>query len=182
MYYTPLIYSLDHPLLDLSDFLGLQGCPYNSLCHDYNNGIPSTVAYMKCLKEYTEECLHEQEEWKVDEQAEICRNYNIVYSKCDDLAIPQSWGAINEPGHGLPHTIEESHPLGPRHKQCHYRNTCPPQHHISQPCLSLVPHPPPVLDDNITPDIPPSPTTCSDKHYSNNNTQAPTLCQHLHYT
>ena len=29
MYYTPLIYSLDHPLLDLSDFLGLQGCPYN---------------------------------------------------------------------------------------------------------------------------------------------------------
>jgi hypothetical protein len=30
MYYTPLIYSLDHPLLDLSDFLGLQGCPYNT--------------------------------------------------------------------------------------------------------------------------------------------------------
>ena len=28
MYYTPLIYSLDHPLLDLSDFLRLQGCPY----------------------------------------------------------------------------------------------------------------------------------------------------------
>jgi len=28
MYYTPLIYSLDHLLLDLSDFLGLQGCPY----------------------------------------------------------------------------------------------------------------------------------------------------------
>ena len=43
----------------------------DSLCHDYNNGIPSTVAYMQCLKEYTEECLHEQEEWKVDEQAEI---------------------------------------------------------------------------------------------------------------
>jgi hypothetical protein len=31
MYYTPLIYSLDHPLLDLSDFLGLQGCPYTLL-------------------------------------------------------------------------------------------------------------------------------------------------------
>ena len=31
MYYTPLIYSLDHPLLDLSDFLGLQGCPYRGL-------------------------------------------------------------------------------------------------------------------------------------------------------
>jgi hypothetical protein len=30
MYYTPLIYSLDHPLLDLSDFLGLQGCPYTN--------------------------------------------------------------------------------------------------------------------------------------------------------
>src|SRR6267378_2239452 len=31
MYYTPLIYSLDHPLLDLSDFLGLQGCPYSRI-------------------------------------------------------------------------------------------------------------------------------------------------------
>jgi hypothetical protein len=60
----------------------------DSFCHDYNNRIPSAVTYMQRLEEYTKECLHEQEEWKVDEQAEIHRNYNIMYPKCDDLTIP----------------------------------------------------------------------------------------------
>jgi hypothetical protein len=43
MYYTPLIYSLDHPLLDLSDFLGLQGCPYNEQMSDRQTYIKSGV-------------------------------------------------------------------------------------------------------------------------------------------
>jgi hypothetical protein len=38
---------------------------------DYHNGIPSAVAYMQGLRDYTEECRYEQEEWKADIQAEI---------------------------------------------------------------------------------------------------------------
>jgi hypothetical protein len=83
-----------------------------SLHCDYNNGILSAIAFMQGLQDYTEKCLFEQEEWKVDNWAEIRRNHNIKYPKDDDTAIPQSWRAINEPRHGLPHTIKESRPLG----------------------------------------------------------------------
>ena len=55
----------------------------DSLCHDYNNRILSAVAYMQHLEEYTKECLHEQEKWKLDEWAQIRRNYNITYPKRD---------------------------------------------------------------------------------------------------
>jgi hypothetical protein len=55
---------------------------------DYSIGIPSAVAYMQGLWEYTEECLHKQEEWKADRRAEIRQNHNITYPKHDNLAIP----------------------------------------------------------------------------------------------
>jgi len=61
----------------------------DNLRHNYNLGIPSAVAYMQKLQEYTEECLREQEEWNADRQAEIRQNHNIIYPKRDDLAIPR---------------------------------------------------------------------------------------------
>jgi hypothetical protein len=109
----------------------------------------------------------------MDRLAEIRQNHNIMYPKRDDLAIPQSWGAINVPGHGLPHTIEESHPLGHGYKRRRYKNTHTPQYHISQPCPPLVPRLPLEVDDDITPDIIPSPNTYGNRHYSNNHTPKP---------
>jgi len=145
----------------------------DNLRHNYNLGIPSAVAYMQKLQEYTEECLREQDEWNADRRAEIHQNHNIIYPKRDDLAIPRSWGAINEPGHGLPHTIEESRPLGHGPKRRRYKNTRTPRYRISQPRPPLVPRPPLELDDDIVPGIAPSPNTCGNRHYSNNHTPKP---------
>jgi hypothetical protein len=128
---------------------------------------------MQQLQKYNKECLYEQGEWKADERAEIHRNHNIKYPKRNDTAIPRSWGAINEPGHGLPHTIEESRPLGHGLKRRCYRNARTPRYHISQPRPPLVPCPPLELDDNVTPSIALSPTTCSNRHYCNSHTPKP---------
>ena len=40
----------------------------DTLRRDYDNGIPTAIAYMRDLQEYTEECLREQEEWEAEEQ------------------------------------------------------------------------------------------------------------------
>jgi hypothetical protein len=161
-----LAYHHPEPLSSTSTYL-------NTLRHDYDNGVPSAVTYMQQLQKYNKECLYEQGEWKADERAEIRRNHNIKYPKRDDTAIPRSWGAINEPGHGLPHTIEESRPLGHGLKRRRYRNARTPRYHISQPRPPLVPRPPLELDDNVAPSIAPSPTTCSNRHYCNNHTPKP---------
>jgi hypothetical protein len=42
-----------------------------ALCHDYNNGILSAVAYMQDLQDFTEDCLQEHQEQKVDWRAKI---------------------------------------------------------------------------------------------------------------
>jgi hypothetical protein len=161
-----LAYHHPEPLSSTSTYL-------NTLRRDYDNGVPSAVTYMQQLQKYNKECLYEQGEWKADERAEIRRNHNIKYPKRDDTAIPRSWRAINEPGHGLPHTIEESRPLGHGLKRRRYRNARTPRYHISQPRPPLVPRPPLELDDNVAPSIAPSPTTCSNRHYCNNHTPKP---------
>src|ERR1700729_3951828 len=74
----------------------------DTLRRDYNDGMPSAVAFMQGLQDFTEECLHEQAEWQVDRRAEICNNHNITYPKRNYLATPQSWDAFKDPGHGLP--------------------------------------------------------------------------------
>jgi hypothetical protein len=107
---------------------------FNNLCHNYNIRIPSTVAYMQRLQEYTKECLREQEEWNADRQVEIRQNHNISYPKRDYLATPRSWDTINKPKHHLPHAIESLRPLGQAPKQCCYWNTYTPCYHMSQPC------------------------------------------------
>jgi hypothetical protein len=77
------------------------------------------------------------------------------------------------PGHGLPHTIEESCPLGHGHKRRRDKNTRTPRYPISQPRPPPVPRLPLEVDHDITPDIIPSPNTCSNRHYSNNRTPKP---------
>src|SRR5882672_6251330 len=84
-----------------------------TLRHDYENRIPSAIAYMQDLQDFTVDCQYEHEEWKVDIQAEIRSNHNITYPKRDYLATPRSWDMVDEPGNGLPHIIEGSHPLHP---------------------------------------------------------------------
>jgi hypothetical protein len=145
----------------------------DKLCHKYNLGIPSAIAYMQGLQEYTEECLREQEEWNVDQRAEIRQNHNISYPKRDYLNTPRSWDAINKAEHHLPHTIESSRPLGQASKRRHYRNTCTPRYHMSQPRPPRVPRPPPELDSDLGPGIPPPPTTLSNKYHSYNNSPKP---------
>jgi hypothetical protein len=68
---------------------------------------------MQELWDFNEDCQYKLEEWKVDKQAEIRNNHNITYPKCDYLATPWSWDAVNTPGHGLPHIIERSYPSHP---------------------------------------------------------------------
>jgi hypothetical protein len=91
-----------------------------TLRHDYNNGVPSAVAFMQGLRDYTEECLEEQAEWKADEQAAIRKNHNITYPKRDYLARPRSWDAVDEDPNGLPCIIEGSRPLGAALKRRRY--------------------------------------------------------------
>lgn len=143
-----------------------------TLCRDYNNGIPSAIAFMQGLQDYTEECQFEQEEWKADERAVMRNNHNITYPKRDTQATPRSWYADGNE-YAIPSIIEQSFPLGPGLKRRRYRNVRTPRYRTSQPRPPLVPRPPPELDDNIAPHIPPSPTTRSNKHHTNNRTPKP---------
>ena len=83
-----------------------------ALRRDCNNGMPSAVAFMQGLREYTETCLHEQEEWEADKWAKIRKDHWIQYLKRDYYATPRSWSA---PGNkdGYPDIIEQSRPLYP---------------------------------------------------------------------
>src|ERR1700683_3133210 len=96
------------------------------LRHSYNLGIPSAVAYMQGLQEYTEECLHEQEKWSMDHQAEIRQNHSANYPKRDYSSTLQPWYTINRPEDSLPRAIESSRPLGQASKQRCYWNSHTP--------------------------------------------------------
>ena len=145
-----------------------------TLRHDCNNGMPSAVAFMQGLREYTEACLYEQEEWEADKRAEIRKDHWIEYPKRNYHATPRSWSA---PGNenGYPDVIEQSRPLYHALKQCHYKN-----HHAKRypnpRSWSRSPDPEPVQrqpnkNHNSTLHTP-SPPTMLDKHH--NNPPAPT--------
>jgi hypothetical protein len=144
----------------------------NQLRHKYNLGIPSTVAYMQGLQEYTEECLCEQEEWNADQRAEIHRNHWIKYPKRDFYTTPRSWDLANR--QSVPRTIEKSRPFYPTLKRRHYKNhrakrypnprsqspaPSPEQRHLGE-------------DGNIA-HTPLPPTTLSNKHHGYNNSPKP---------
>jgi hypothetical protein len=143
-----------------------------TLRRNYNNGIPSAIAFMQKLQDYTEECRFEQEEWKADEREVIRNNHNITYPKRDTQATPRSWSAEGCE-YSTPDEIEQSRPLGPGLKRRRYRNFRTPRYRVTQPRPPLVPRPPPELDDNTTFDTPPPPTTRINKHHTNNHTPKP---------
>jgi hypothetical protein len=141
----------------------------DTLRRDFDNGIPSAVAFMRDLQEYTEECLYEHSEWKADERAEIRRNHNIAYPKRDYLVRPRSWDAPDEPADGLPHTIEGSRPLRPGLKRRRYKNSRATHsratyYRTSQPRPPLEPE-----EGDVAPATPPHPTTLRNGHHNNNN-------------
>jgi hypothetical protein len=145
-----------------------------ALRRDFNNRILSAIALMRELRDYTQECLHKQEEWSVDRRAETRQNHNITYLKCNYIARPQSWDEVDEPEDGLPRIIEGLHPLCPRLKWHRYRNghatnSCVTYYHTSQLWLPLKPE-----DNDIAPANPPHPSTLRIGHQSNNNTDKPT--------
>jgi hypothetical protein len=114
-------YSPDHsdPTLNLP-LLPKPSTFLKTLHHGADNGSLSTAAYIDQLQNYMEQCVYDQDEWEVNVQVEMRNNHNISYPKHDYLATPRSWDTANEPGHGLPHTIESSRPLGTALKRCHY--------------------------------------------------------------
>ena len=83
-----------------------------ALCRNCNNGMPSAIAFMQGLREYTETCLQEQEEWEADKWAEIRKDHWIQYPKRNYDATPHSWSALGNED-SCPDTIEKSHPLYP---------------------------------------------------------------------
>jgi hypothetical protein len=148
-----------------------------TLRRDFDDGIPSAIALMRELGNYTQECLHEQEEWKADRRAEIRLNHNITYPKRDYLAPPRSWDTAEQPGHGLPDRIEASCPLRPGLKRRHYRNARSPRYRISQPRPPREPRPLPEPErpypskvGDTAPYAPPSTGTLNIRRYGNNNT------------
>jgi hypothetical protein len=144
----------------------------DTLRQDCNNGMPSAVAFIQGLQDYSEECRFEQEEWKADEREVIRNNHNITYPKRDTQATPRSWYADGHE-YATPSIIEQSFPLGPGLKRRRYRNVRTPRYRTSQPRPPPMPCPPPELDDNIALHTPPSPTTRSNKHHTNNRTPKP---------
>jgi hypothetical protein len=144
----------------------------DELHHNYNLGIPSAVTYMQGLQEYTEECLREQEEWKADEQAEICNNHWIKYPKCDFYTTPHSWDPTNR--QSVPHTIEKSRPFYPTLKRRHYKNhrtkRYPNPQSQSQSPSSEQQH---LGEDRNTTHTLLPPTTLNNKHHGYNNSLKP---------
>ena len=146
--------------------------PYlDTLRHDYNNKVPSAIAYMQELRDFTENCRYEHEEWKADQRAEIRENHNMTYPKRDYLARPRSWDAPNGLGNAVPHIIEGSRPLRPGLKRCRYRNSRATHSHAtyyrtSQPWLPLE-----LEESDVAPATPPHPTILRIRH--NNNTPKP---------
>jgi hypothetical protein len=138
-----------------------------TLRRDYENGIPSAIAYMQGLRDYTEECQHEQEEWSADRRAEIRQNHNITYPKRDYLAEPRSWGALDDPGHGLPTIIEGSRPLRPALKRRRYRNSRATNSRATF-YRTAQPRPPPEPEEgDVAPATPPHPITLRIGHHNN---------------
>jgi hypothetical protein len=139
---------------------------------DYNNGIPSAIAYIQELQYFTEDCMDEHEEWKADQRAEIRKNYNIAYPKRDYLATPRSWSAIGNKG-GYPRTIPSSRPLRPGLKRRRYRNSRA-THSRATYYRTLQPRPPPEPEENDVAPAPPhtlpSSTTWNRGRHGNNST------------
>jgi hypothetical protein len=131
---------------------------------------------MQGLRDYTEECLHEQEEWKADKQEEMRNNPNITYPPRDHVPIPRSWSQIGT--QALPRIIEQSRPLGPALKRRHFRNRTT-RYHTSHPRPPPEPEQPhPGKDSNTTPYTPPSPKTPDNGHYGNNDNTTPHSTTH----
>ncbi|KIM86944.1 hypothetical protein PILCRDRAFT_4193 [Piloderma croceum F 1598] len=154
-----------------------------TLCCDCNNGMPSAVAFMQGLREYTEVCLYEQEEWEADKWAEIHKNHQIQYSKCNYHATPHSWSAPSNEN-GYPNIMEQSCPLYPALKQRHYRNYHAkhypnPQSQLQSPLQSPKQHQP-NKNYNTTPHTPSPPTTLGNKHHNNTPACTPYSTSHLH--
>src|SRR5882762_7580880 len=136
------------------------------LRRDYSIGIPSAVAYMQGLREYTAECPHEPEEWKADRPAELRQDPNTTYPNRDRFARPRSWAATDNED-GLPRIIEGSRPLGPGLKRRRYRNARTPHYRTSQPRPQPEPKPPdPDRDDDTTSHTPPATTVFPKGHPS----------------
>ena len=175
-----------------ADYVVAEPSPLHSyldtLRQDCNNGMPSAVAFVQGLQDFTQECLQEQGEWEADERAEMRKNHNITYPKRDPLAWPRSWDAVGESRYGLPTIIEQSHPLGPGMKRRRYRNTRTPRYRTSQPRPQPEPKPPdPDKDDDATSHPPPATTIFLKGHPSvpmfegghpgNNDPNRPTSCR-----
>jgi hypothetical protein len=60
-----------------------------TLRRDCNNGMPSAIAFMQGLREYTETCLYEQGEWEADKQAEIRKDHWIQYPRAKRYPNPR---------------------------------------------------------------------------------------------
>jgi hypothetical protein len=142
------------------------------LRRDYHDGIQGAIDFMTDLQNYSDYSMYEHEEWKADEREKIRKNHNITYPKRDTQATPRSWYADGSE-YSTPDVIEQSRPIGPGLKRRRYRNFRTPRYRVTQPRLPLVPRPPPELDDDTTSGIPPSPTTRSNKHHTNNRTPKP---------
>jgi hypothetical protein len=145
----------------------------DELRHNYNIGVPSAIAYMQGLQEYTEECLREQEEWKADKRAEIRQNHWIKYPKRDFYTTPRSWDPANR--QSVPRTIEQSRPFYPTLKRRHYKNHRAKRYPNPR---SRSPPPEPEQqhhseDSDITLHTSSPPTTLSNKHHSYNNSPKP---------
>jgi hypothetical protein len=144
------------------------------LRRECDEGTENAIYFAEDIWDFTENCQHEEAEYKADRLAEIRSNHSIQYPKRDYLAVPRSWNTFGEPGNGLPHTIEGSRPIRPALKRRRYRNARTPRYHTSQPRLPRVPRPPPDPESNITPGTPSPPTMRSNKHHVSNRTPKPT--------
>ena len=117
-----------------------------------------------------EDCLYKHEEWKADEQAEIRKNHDIAYPKCDYLATPWAWSAVGNEG-GYPRIIPLSRPLRPGLKRRRYRNSRDTNSCATYYCAAQ-PRPPLESEEsNVAPATPPHPTILHIER--NNNTPKP---------
>jgi hypothetical protein len=145
-----------------------------ALRQDFNDRIPSAVALMWELGDYTWECLHEQEEWSAERRAETRQNHNTTYLKRDYIARPWSWDAVDEPKDGLPRIIEGSRPLCPGLKRRRYRNSRATNSRATYYRTSQLQPPPKPEENKVAPANPPHPSTLHIGGRNDNNADKPT--------